>query len=122
MIDNLSARVEQLVNELLDEAAKKPRADLIADLALPLPLTVISEMLGVPEKDRMLFRNLMGRLAEDLGTASLTSLLFSYPISLRLERFFRDLVKLRREQPGDDLRSSERRREGIISTRKSSSR
>jgi cytochrome P450 PksS len=106
MIENLTARVEQLVNELLDAAAKKSHVDLIADLALPVPLTVISEMLGVPEKDRMLFRNMMGRLAEDLGTASLTGFILSYPLSLRLERFFRDLVKLRREQPGDDLTSA----------------
>jgi len=106
MIENLTARVEQLVNELLDAAAKKPHVDLIADLALPVPLTVISEMLGVPEKDRMLFRNLMGRLAEDLGSASLTGFILSYPLSLRLERFFRELVKLRREQPGDDLTSA----------------
>jgi cytochrome P450 PksS len=106
MIENLSARVEQLVNELLDEAARKPRVDLIADFALPLPLTVISEMLGVPEKDRQRFRHMMGKLAEDLGTASLSNLIFSYPTSIRLERFFRELVKLRREQPGEDLTSA----------------
>jgi cytochrome P450 PksS len=106
MIENLTGRVEQLVDGLLDEAAKKPVVDLIAELALPVPLTVISEMLGVPEKDRRLFQRMMARIAEDLGTVSLIGLLRSYPASIRLERFFRELVKLRREQPGDDLTSA----------------
>jgi cytochrome P450 PksS len=103
MIENLTARVEQLVDALLDAAAKKPVADLIHDFALPLPLTVISEMLGVPEKDRMFFRRVMGGLFDDLAGGSPIGLLFSYPAAIRMDRFFRELVKLRRDQPGDDL-------------------
>jgi cytochrome P450 PksS len=106
MIENLTGRVEQLVDGLLDAAAKKPVVDLIADLALPVPLTVISEMLGVPEKDRRPFQRMMARLAEDLGNTSFTGLLRSYPAAIRLDRFFRELVKLRREQPGADLTSA----------------
>jgi cytochrome P450 len=54
--------------------ADAPPRDLSTFCRLPLPLTVISEMLGVPEKDRMLFRSMMGRLAEDVGTTNLTSI------------------------------------------------
>ena len=56
MIQRLSAKVEQIANELLDAAAKKPEIDFMADFALPLPLNVISEMMGVPPADRARFQ------------------------------------------------------------------
>ncbi|PZG56674.1 cytochrome P450 [Spongiactinospora gelatinilytica] len=53
----LRGRVEQLTTELLDELeAAGPPADLHAALALPLPITVICELLGVPFEDRAQFR------------------------------------------------------------------
>ena len=48
-------RVEQLVSELLDRAADRGEMDVIADLALPVPATVICEMMGVPTADRAHF-------------------------------------------------------------------
>lgn len=58
MVENLSDRVAGIAEELLDAGARKPVVDLMADFALPLPLTVIAEMLGVPPVDRMRFRKL----------------------------------------------------------------
>ena len=52
MIDRLAPRVQQFVDDALDHAAAQGRADLIADLAFPLPFQVISEMLGMPDSDR----------------------------------------------------------------------
>ena len=106
MIEDLTGRMEQLVDEMLDQAAKKPVVDLIEELALPLPLTVISEMLGVPEKDRMFFKRVMGRVLVELGGGSLFRVVASYPAAIRMERFFRELIQLRREQPGNDLTSA----------------
>ncbi|WAS96134.1 cytochrome P450 family protein [Nannocystis punicea] len=102
MVERLNGRVEQITAELLDTAANKPTFDLIADLALPLPLTVISEMLGVPEPERMRFRELLGKVLEP-ASMNLVGLVLNYPNMLRLNRFLRRLVQLRREQPGDDL-------------------
>jgi cytochrome P450 PksS len=53
-VEEMKQPVEKIVGELLDAAQKKQTVDLIADFALPLPLTVISEMMGVPEEDRLL--------------------------------------------------------------------
>ncbi|TSE00381.1 cytochrome P450 [Skermania sp. ID1734] len=47
-IARLSERVRQVTNELLDELAARPAADLIADFAARLPVAIIAEMLGVP--------------------------------------------------------------------------
>lgn len=55
-VEQLRGTVQELVDELLDEVTTEGRMDLIADLAFPLPFTVISEMLGMPEADRLQLR------------------------------------------------------------------
>jgi len=55
VIDGLRARVQALVDELLDRVAARGEMDIIADLALPVPSTVICEMMGVPLADRARF-------------------------------------------------------------------
>ena len=52
MIEGLRPLVGRLVDEHLDAVADAGRMDVIADLAFPLPFTVISEMLGMPDADR----------------------------------------------------------------------
>lgn len=55
-VNSLEARIVKTVDELLDEAAEKSRFDLIHDIAFPLPIIVIAELLGVPPEDRNQFR------------------------------------------------------------------
>ncbi|WP_052517661.1 cytochrome P450 family protein [Archangium violaceum] len=102
MVENLNGRVAQITEELLDAAARKPVVDLMEDFALPLPLTVIAEMLGVPQSDRIRFRGLIAKVL-DSSAVTPTAFIRNYPNMLRLNWFLRKLVKLRREQPGDDL-------------------
>jgi cytochrome P450 len=52
MVQNLRPRIEALVDDALDAMAARGKADVISDLAFPLPFTVISEMLGMPEDNR----------------------------------------------------------------------
>ncbi len=52
----LKSRVETLTGSLLDEMADARTAELVQDLALPLTLTVVGELLGIPEADRPQFR------------------------------------------------------------------
>jgi cytochrome P450 len=52
MVRSLRPRVQELVDGMLDEMAVHGEADLIHDLAFPLPFTVISELLGMPDSDR----------------------------------------------------------------------
>lgn len=55
-VERLQPRIEALADELLDRMAAGPTADLIADYAVPIPMTVICELLGVAEADRTRFR------------------------------------------------------------------
>ena len=51
-IDDLLPRMQQIVDALLDAAFERGEMDVVADLAYPLPVIVICELLGVPEEDR----------------------------------------------------------------------
>ncbi|WP_329137829.1 cytochrome P450 [Streptomyces sp. NBC_01476] len=57
-IEALRPRVQEITDRLLDEMAPRTSADLIEALAFPLPMTVICELLGVPDLDRETFSTL----------------------------------------------------------------
>jgi cytochrome P450 len=54
-IEGLRPRIQDIADELVAEIAPRGRADLLAEFALPLPLTVISEVLAVPPDERTAF-------------------------------------------------------------------
>src|SRR5581483_87785 len=56
MIEQLRPRIQQIADQLLNAVLVRGSMDLIADFAFPLPITVISEMLGIPSADRSQFR------------------------------------------------------------------
>ncbi|MEV8319963.1 cytochrome P450 [Streptomyces sp. NPDC059900] len=55
-VQALRPRIQEASHALLDAVAADGRADLVASFAYPLPLTIICELLGVPEADRAAFR------------------------------------------------------------------
>jgi cytochrome P450 len=105
---SLVPRVEALTTGLLDELAEQgPPADLHARLALPLPILVICELLGVPYADRDQFR----AWAEDAGNVR------DHDRSERglaeLVRYGGRLVEHKRTHPGDDVISRLAATDGI---------
>jgi len=101
-IEHITARVEQVTHELLDQAERKQQIDLIRDFALPLPLTVISDLMGVPEKERMGFYRAVSPFLDSLAGSPLR-MLAQIPNANRLMRFFERMIALRRADPQDDL-------------------
>jgi len=71
-IEALGPRIQQLVDESLDAATERTREnpdstfDVIADLAFPLPFAVISELLGMPDTDRDVLRDVSHTLVLSL--------------------------------------------------------
>ncbi|GAA2470894.1 cytochrome P450 [Streptomyces longisporus] len=57
-VEELRPRIRQITDELLDGMLPRGRADLVDSFAYPLPITVICELLGVPEMDRTQFRKM----------------------------------------------------------------
>lgn len=56
MIERLKDRIQNIADELLDQVEAQPSVELIQDYAYPLPIIVISEMLGLPNEERDQFR------------------------------------------------------------------
>ncbi|MDK9500865.1 cytochrome P450 [Streptomyces katrae] len=56
LVAGMEARVADIARELLDAVEGRPEIEVAADLAYPLPVIVIAELLGIPAEDRTLFR------------------------------------------------------------------
>ncbi|EJP86374.1 cytochrome P450 [Bacillus cereus] len=56
MIEDLRPRIQQIADELLVAVQEQGKMEIISDFAYPLPIIVISEMLGIPTTDRSQFR------------------------------------------------------------------
>ena len=67
IIAKLEPHIENVANETLNQVIEKGRMDLIDDLAYPLPVTIIAELLGVPIEDRNLFRGWADRIVSSTG-------------------------------------------------------
>jgi cytochrome P450 len=104
-VERLAARVDAIVQELLDGLARRGTVDLIADFALPLPLTVISDMMGVDERDRLKFRGWMAGFLEAPAGGPM-QLIAGLPRGFQLMRFFQEQIRRRRAEPRDDLISA----------------
>jgi cytochrome P450 PksS len=90
-----------ICERLLDRVEQRGRFDLIADYALPVPVTVISDLLGVPPRDRSRFAGWSRTIIRNSATP--WGLLASLPDLLAMVRYQRWLVAEKRAHPGDDL-------------------
>jgi cytochrome P450 len=104
LIERLRGRIEALCEEFLDamegERDRKGGTDLVADYALPLPVTVIAELLGVPAEDHAKFHRWSNRL---VSVSSGRDMLQALPAALSFVRYLRKLVERRRADPQGDL-------------------
>src|SRR5262245_16796494 len=96
-------RVLQLSNELLDRTQRGGGMDVIADYALPIPVTVISEMLGIPAKDQLGFHRWSNAIVAATAARSALRIL---PAAWRFVRYLRRIIAAKRERPEDDLISA----------------
>ncbi|MGH3381123.1 MAG: cytochrome P450 [Actinoallomurus sp.] len=113
MVEGLRPRIRELAGELVGALVAKGGGDLLAEVAEPLPVTVIAEMLGIPEGDRHLLRPWSAQICgmyeldppeETQRTAVRAAEEFS--------AYLRDLARTRRGG-GDDLVSALAEVEGL---------
>lgn len=100
MIMKLAPRIEAIAHSLLDKALQKGEVDFIQDYALPLPVTVIMEMIGIPEADRDMFRGWTERIVVN---PTPLNMMRAVPAVSRLIKYTRQLAAKRRADPQDDL-------------------
>jgi hypothetical protein len=97
-------RVERTVDDLLDAAERAGEFDLVPAFAAPLPITVISDLMGVPDADADRFARYGVVIASALdGIRSLGHAARLQAANERLKALFEDLFELRRREPADDV-------------------
>jgi cytochrome P450 len=104
-VEDMRPRIQEIVDRTLERMAPLGHADLIGDFAFRLPVTVICEMLGIPDEDHEMFLNGArdgGRLLDPvpLTRAELDA---ENAGNLAAAAYFQQLFELRRSEPGDDL-------------------
>lgn len=99
----LRPRIQQLTGELLDTITPAGEGDLVADLAVPLTIGMICELLGVPAVNRADFRR--WSVAGVLPPAPPEILRLAEEAQKKLTGYFRDLIEQKRADPQDDLLS-----------------
>ena len=103
-VEGLRGDVQRIMDGLVDRVAGGGSFDLIAELAEPLPVTVIAELLGIPEADRRHLRPWsaaicgMYELDPDEDTARR-----AVAATLEFSEYLRGLIRERRERPTPDL-------------------
>ncbi|MET7679133.1 cytochrome P450 [Streptomyces sp. NPDC005423] len=105
-VEQLKPYVEKLAGDLVDGLVARGGGDLLTEVAEPLPVAVIAEMLGIPESDRAPLRPWsadicgMYELSPSAETAAR-----AVRASVEFSDYLRELIAARRKEPGDDLMS-----------------
>jgi cytochrome P450 len=102
-VEALRPRVQEITDELIGAVAASGRADLVDALALPLPIRVICEMLGIPLGDRADFERHTEILTGINSSSSYDDVIGA---GRWFDTYFTELVDSRKKEPGDDLISA----------------
>lgn len=96
--------IEQCVEGLLDDAERAGSFDLVASFAAPLPITVITSLMGIPESETDEFATYGAAIGTALsGVTSLRHAARLMEADKALEAIFTRLFELRRREPQDDV-------------------
>jgi cytochrome P450 len=100
--------IERVVDECLTRVAPQGRMDVIADLALPVPSTLICQMMGVPIADRARFTEWTAKATFGLaaGVAPPEVIQEAAAAGMSLAAYFQELIEARRASLTDDLLSA----------------
>src|SRR6204780_3163086 len=105
-VEDMRPRIQEVVDQTLDRIIPRGSMDLIEDYAFRLPVTIICDMLGIPEEHRELFyagsREGGGRILDPVPLTP-EDIAKSNAAYMMSQMYFQQLFELRRKQPGDDL-------------------
>ncbi|MFI9250337.1 cytochrome P450 [Streptomyces sp. NPDC053069] len=103
-VERLKPYVDGLAGELVGALVRNGGGDLLTDVAEPLPVAVIAEMLGIPEADRAQLRPWSADICGmyELNPSEATAAK-AVRASVEFSEYLRELIAARRKEPGDDL-------------------
>ncbi len=101
MIEQWRGRIQIIADELIDAVEAKGQMELVDDFAFPLPIIVITEMLGIPVEDRDKFRFWSNTLINSIG--DILSFQENVVHFAAFATYLVELIAVRRQQPDNDL-------------------
>jgi cytochrome P450 len=104
-VEDMRPRIQQVVDDTLDPIVDQGRMDLIEDFAFKLPVTIICDMLGIPEDHREVFYKSSrdgGRLLDPVPLTP-AEIQQGNAGNQMAQMYFQQLFELRRRSPGEDL-------------------
>jgi len=106
VVAQMEPRIRTITNTLLEQASATGEIDVIRDLAYPLPVTVIAELLGVPVELRADFKRWSDALVSDNFNEGEEAQNALFAEIQGMYRYFSQVLEERRQQPGNDLISA----------------
>jgi cytochrome P450 PksS len=103
LVEQLRARIEALCDQLLQMPMRTGRTELVGEYALPVPATIIADLLGVPPADRHRFHRWSSQI---VSSSTPRDFVLALPSVVLFLRYLRSLVARRRAEPRDDLISA----------------
>jgi cytochrome P450 len=104
-VEDMRPRIQQIVDQTIDAVKDRGEMDLIEDFAFRLPVTIICDMLGIPEEHREVFYKGSrdgGRLLDPVPMTP-EEIAQANAGNAMAKMYFQQLFELRRRNPGDDL-------------------
>ncbi|SPP93773.1 cytochrome P450 [Bradyrhizobium vignae] len=104
-VEDMRRRIQEIVDQAIDAVIDRGHMDLIEDFAFRLPVTIICDMLGIPEEHREVFYKSSrdgGRLLDPVPLSP-EEISQGNAGNLMAQMYFQQLFELRRRSPGDDL-------------------
>ncbi len=103
-VETLRPMVQSLVDDALDVMESAGQADLIGGLAFPLPFDVISEMLGMPENDKLQIRDWSAAIVKTIDPViTEDEVIAAADASREMDRLIDAVIEWKRANPADDL-------------------
>ncbi|WP_211748260.1 cytochrome P450 [Paenibacillus sp. Marseille-Q4541] len=110
IVEEMAPMIEQVTNELLDSVLEEKKMDFIQDFAYPLPVIIISEMMGIPKEDRDQFKYWSDELIRGIdiehGEKPEDYKQMKAKISQEMSKYFINVIEVKRIHPGNDLVSA----------------
>ena len=104
VVEEMRPRIQEIVNELIKQIEEKGDLDIIADFAKPLPVTVISQILGIPVEDRYQLKQWsywLGYIFDPMKASDVSQQLTQSIVEFR--EYLTGLIAKRRQKPENDL-------------------
>ncbi len=105
VVDAMRPRMQEIVNELLDAVQQAGKMDAIRDLAIPLPVTVLAEILGVPKSDIPLFKRWADHIIafQGVNKPAVETLQCAQQAILEIRAYLGELLRKKRRNPTGGL-------------------